>query len=235
MSKSYTLKAEARERVGKGSARELRRNGQIPAVIYGEKQPPLAIALSYKDVYYKIHGGGFRNTVATIQLDGKKIQVLPKDYQLDPVRDTPVHVDFLRISSKSIVQVSIPVHFLNEEECPGIEEGGVLNIVHHTIELFAPATAIPEAIEVDLSGYQIGDAIHLSAIKLPEDVEVITHEEDFTVATIAAPVAEEEEPEAAVTDEAGEEGETGEDGAAGEAGEADEADKSDEAGKEENE
>ncbi|RCL02363.1 MAG: large subunit ribosomal protein L25 [Candidatus Tokpelaia sp. JSC189] len=200
MSKSYTLKAEARERVGKGSTRELRRNGQIPAVIYGEKQPPLPIALSYKDVYYRIHSGGFRTMVATIQLGSKKVQVLPKDYQLDPVCDTPVHVDFLRISSKSIVQISIPVHFLNEEECPGIQKNGVLNIIHHSIEAFAPATAIPESIEVDLTGYQIGEAIHLSSIKLPEDVEVIAHEGDFTIATIATPVAK-EKSESAAADE----------------------------------
>lgn len=189
MSKSYMLKAEARERVGKGSARELRRNGQIPAVIYGEKQPPLAIALSYKDIYYKIHAGGFRTTVATIAFDDQKIQVLPKDYQLDPVRDTPLHVDFLRISAKSVVHVEIPVHFLNEESCPGIKQGGVLNIVRHEVELVAPATAIPEAIEVDLAGYEVGDSIHISAVKLPEGVEPAIQDRDFTIATIAAPAA----------------------------------------------
>jgi len=187
MSKSYMLKAASRERVGKGSARELRRNGQIPAVIYGEKQPPLAIALPYKDVYHKIHGGGFRTTVATIELEGQNIQVLPKDCQLDPVRDTPLHIDFLRISAKSVVQVDIPVHFLNEEACPGLNQGGMLNIVRHEVELFAPATTIPEAIEIDLTGYEIGDSIHISAVRLPKDVEPVIQERDFTIATIAAP------------------------------------------------
>lgn len=202
MSKSYTLKAEARERVGKGSARELRRNGQIPAVIYGEKQPPLAITLPLKDVYYKIHEGGFRTRVATIDLGKQKIQVLPKDYQLDPVRDIPLHVDFLRVSAKSVVQVSVPVHFLNEDTCPGIKVGGVLNIVRHEVELMAPASAIPEAIEIDLSGYEVGDSIHISTVKLPEDVETIIHDRDFTIATIAAPAAlvSEENAQAAAED-----------------------------------
>ncbi|RCL02592.1 MAG: large subunit ribosomal protein L25 [Candidatus Tokpelaia sp. JSC188] len=200
MSKSYTLQAEMRERVGKGFARKLRLNGQIPAVIYGEKQSPLAIALPYKDVYYKIHNGGFRTTVATIQIGSEEIQVLPKDYQLDPVRDTPMHVDFLRVSSKSIVQVSVPIHFFNEEGCPGLKGSGVLNIIRHSIDLFAPATAIPEAIEIDLTGYQIGEVIHLSSVKLPEDVNILTHEEDFTIATIIAPTSEEKSEIASVNE-----------------------------------
>src|ERR1043165_8093874 len=129
---TYELTAEARERVGKGSAREVRRNGKVPAVIYGEKQPPLAIALSYKDVYYKIDGGG------------EKIEVLPKDYQLDPVRDFPVHVDFLRVGKDTEVTVEVPVHFINEDKSPGIKRGGVLNIVRHEVEFHCPANAIPE-------------------------------------------------------------------------------------------
>ncbi|WP_375622256.1 50S ribosomal protein L25/general stress protein Ctc [Bartonella sp. TT119HLJHH] len=187
MSKSYTLKAEKRERVGKGSSRELRRNGLIPAVIYGEKQPPLAITVPYKEIFYKIHAGGFRTTIATIILDKQKIMVLPKDYQLDPVRDFPLHVDFLRISAKSVVEVNIPVHFLNEDTAPGIKKGGVLNIVRHEIECTAPASAIPEAIEIDLSSYSIGDSIHISAVQLPKDVTPIIQDRDFTIATIAAP------------------------------------------------
>ncbi|CAK01150.1 50S ribosomal protein L25/general stress protein Ctc [Bartonella tribocorum] len=189
MSKSYTLKAEKRERVGKGSSRELRRNGLIPAVIYGEKQPPLAITVPYKEIFYKIHAGGFRTTIATIVLDKQKIMVLPKDYQLDPVRDFPLHVDFLRISAKSVVEVNIPVHFLNEDTAPGLKKGGVLNIVRHEIECTAPANAIPEAIEIDLSSYSIGDSIHISAVQLPKDVTPIIQDRDFTIATIAAPAS----------------------------------------------
>ena len=154
---TYELTAEARERVGKGSAREVRRNGKVPAVIYGDKQPPLAIALSYKDIYYKIHGGGFLTTLATIDVGGKKIQVLPKDYQLDPVKDFPVHVDFLRVAKDTVVTVDVPVHFINEEKSPGIKRGGVLNIVRHEVEFTCPANAIPEFIEVDLAGTDIGE------------------------------------------------------------------------------
>lgn len=189
MSKGYTLKAEKRDRVGKGSSRELRRNGLIPAVIYGDKQEPIAISVPYKEVFYKIHGGGFRTTVATIDLDGKKIQVLPKDYQLNPVSDAPVHVDFLRVSAKSVVEVNVPVHFINEEAAPGIKRGGVLNVVRHDVELLAPANAIPEAITVDLTGYEIGDSIHISAVKLPAKVETVIQDRDFTIATIVAPAA----------------------------------------------
>lgn len=194
---SYELKAEARERVGKGSAREVRRNGKVPAVIYGDKQPPLAIALSYKDVYYKIHGGGFMTTVATIDLDGKKIQVLPKDYQLDPVRDFPMHVDFLRVSKNTQVNVNVPVRFLNEEASPGIKRGGVLNVVRHEVEFNCPANAIPDFIEVDLTGTDIGDSIHISAVKLPKDVKPVITDRDFTIATVAAPAGLKSEDSAA--------------------------------------
>ena len=189
MSKAYTLKAETRERVGKGSSRHLRRNGLIPAVIYGDKQPPIAIALPYKEVFYKIHGGAFFTTVATIEIGNEKIQVLPTDYQLDPVRDFPMHVDFLRVTAKSVVNVNIPVHFVNEEAAPGIKTGGVLNIVRHEVEFSVPANNIPEAITVDLTGYEVGDSIHISSIKLPEGVSPLIKDRDFTIATIAAPVA----------------------------------------------
>lgn len=184
---AYELKAEARERVGKGSARDVRRNGKVPAVIYGGKQPPVAIALSYKDVYMKIHGGGFLTTVATIDVNGEKIQVLPKDFQLDPVKDFPMHVDFLRIDRDSVVTVEVPVHFVNEEKSPGLKRGGVLNIVRHEVEFVCPANAIPEFITVDLDGTDLGDSIHISAVKLPEGVKPTIGDRDFTIATIAAP------------------------------------------------
>jgi large subunit ribosomal protein L25 len=200
---TYELKAEAREKVGKGSAREIRRNGKVPAVIYGEKQPPLAIALSYKDVYYKIHGGGFKTTVATIDVDGQKIRVLPKDYQLDPVRDFPMHVDFLRVGEHSTVTVNVPVRFLNEDASPGIKRGGVLNIVRHEVELEVPADSIPDAIEIDLKGYKIGDSIHISAVKLPKNAAATITDRDFTIATIAAPAVLLGEDEAASTEEGG--------------------------------
>ncbi len=186
---SYELKAEAREQVGKGSARAVRRNGKVPAVIYGEKQPPLAIALSYKDIFYKIHGGGFLTTVATIDVGGQKIQVLPKDYQLDPVKDFPLHVDFLRVGKDTVVHVNVPVHFINEDKSPGIKRGGALNVVRHEVEFHCPADAIPEFITVDLSGSEIGDSIHISAVKLPAGVKPVISDRDFTIATIAGTAA----------------------------------------------
>jgi large subunit ribosomal protein L25 len=202
---TYELKAEARERVGKGSSRELRRNGFIPAVIYGDKQTPLSIVLNTNEVTKRIHAGGFMTTVATVTLDGKKISVLPKDYQLDPVRDFIMHVDFLRVSAKTEVNVEVPVHFVNEDKS-AIKQGGVLNIVRHTVELHCPANAIPEFLTVDLDGAKIGDSIHISAVKLPKGVNPVITDRDFTIATIVAPAAGvAEEVEAAATEAPAEE------------------------------
>ena len=212
---SYELKAEAREQVGKGSARAVRRDGKVPAVIYGDKQPPLSIALSYKDVYYKIHGGGFLTTIATIEVAGTKIRVLPKDYQLDPVRDFPMHVDFLRVGKDTQVNVNVPVHFINEEKSPGLKRGGVLNIVRHEVEFHCPADAIPDFITVDLSGADIGDSIHISSVALPNGVKPVIADRDFTIATIAGSSAmkpeTEETEDTAVEAEAETENEEGED------------------------
>ena len=202
---SYELKAEAREGVGKGSARLVRRNGKIPAVIYGDKQPPLPIAVDYKELYYKIHGGGFMTTIATIDVDGKKVQVLPKDYQMDPVRDVPLHVDFLRVGKDTIVTVNVPVHFVNEEKSPGIKRGGVLNVVRHEVEFTVPANAIPEFITVDLAGLEIGASVHISHIKLPDGVKPVIQDRDFTVATVAGSSAMKPEPEEGAEVEAEEE------------------------------
>lgn len=185
---SYELKAEARERVGKGSSRELRLNGLIPAVIYGDKQAPISIALSTNEVTKRIHAGGFMTTVAIIDVDGKKIKVLPKDYQLDPVRDFTMHVDFLRVSGNTLVNVEVPVHFENEEKSD-IKIGGVLNIVRHTVEFHCPANDIPEFITVDLSGLKIGDSVHISNVKLPKNISPVIADRDFTIATIVAPAA----------------------------------------------
>ncbi|WP_163882277.1 50S ribosomal protein L25/general stress protein Ctc [Rhizobium laguerreae] len=185
---TYELKAEARERVGKGSARELRRNGLIPAVIYGDKLAPIAIALNTNEVTKRIHAGSFMTTVATIDVDGKKHKVLPKDYQLDPVRDFTMHVDFLRVSGNTQVTVEIPVHFINEEKSPGLKVGGVLNIVRHEVEVHCPADAIPEFFDIDLSGKKIGDSIHIAEVTLPKGVTPVI-DRDFTIATIIAPAA----------------------------------------------
>ena len=183
---SYELKAEARERVGKGSSRELRRNGLIPAVIYGDKQAPIAISLNTNEVTKRIHAGGFMTTIATIEVNGEKINVLPKDYQLDPVRDFTMHIDFLRVTADSKVTVEVPVHFINEDKS-AIKIGGVLNVVRHEVELHCPANDIPEFITVDLAGHKIGDSLHISHVKLPAGVTPVITERDFTIATIVAP------------------------------------------------
>ena len=199
---TYELKAEARERVGKGSARELRRNGLIPAVIYGDKQAPISIALNTNEVTKRIHAGGFLTTVGTIDVDGKKIKVLPKDYQLDPVRDFTMHVDFLRVSGNTQVTVQIPVHFENHEKSPGLKAGGVLNIVRHEVEVHCPADAIPEFFTVDLTGHKSGDSIHISQVTLPKDVTPVITDRDFTIATIVAPAAGLQDEEEAGSTEA---------------------------------
>ena len=204
MSETYVLTAEARERVGKGSARAIRRNGNIPAVIYGDNKPPLSITLPAKEVTLKIHGGGFMTTVAEIEIDGKKHRVLPKSYDLDPVKDFVIHVDFLRVSAKTEVTVNIPVHFINEDKCPGIRKGGVLNTVRHEVEVHCPADAIPEYFTADLEGLGLGDAIKISSITLPANVHPTITDRDFTIATIAAPAglkSEDAEAEEAAADE----------------------------------
>ncbi len=189
MSDTADLMAMARDRVGKGAARELRRNNMVPAVIYGDKKPPLSIAVPYKDVFLRINGGGFLTTVISIEVNGEKHSVLPKDFQLEVVRDLPLHVDFLRVSSKTMVTVDIPVRFENESDCPGLVSGGVLNIVRHTIECVCPAGSIPDAISVDLTPFDMGDSINISNVTMPASVEPTITDRDFTVATIAAPAA----------------------------------------------
>lgn len=210
---SDTLKAVARERVGKGSARELRRNGQIPASIYGDKQSPVSIAISRKEATMRIHAGGFMTNILSIDVDGDKVNVLPKDYQLDPVRDFVMHVDFLRVSKNTQVVVEVPVQFENEDTCVGIKRGGILNVVRHTVEVSCPANSIPEALVADLAELNIGDAVHISAITLPEGVEPTITDRDFTVATIASPGGAQDAADDAAEAEA----------AAAEGGEAEEA------------
>lgn len=189
MSDANKLEAQARDRVGKGAARELRRNAMVPAVIYGDKKPPLGIALSHKEVTMRVHGGGFMTNILSIDVDGETHQVLPKDYQLHPVTDQVMHVDLLRVSRRTVVTVEIPVNFINEDTCRGLKAGGVLNVVRHTVEVNVPATSIPEGFEIDLEPFNVGDSINISAVDLPEDVEPTITDRDFTIATIATPAA----------------------------------------------
>jgi large subunit ribosomal protein L25 len=201
MRESYELAGTRRERVGKGAARALRREAKLPAVIYGDKKDPIPVALPYKEVNLLIHAGGFMTTVGTIDVEGEKHQVIAKDYQLDPVRDFPMHVDFLRVSKGSVLTVNIPVHFLNEATAPGLKQGGVLNVVRHEVELHCPANAIPEFLELDLGAAELGDTLNISNITLPEGAEPTITDRDFVIATIASPAGlksdEDEEAEAA--------------------------------------
>ena len=206
MSDQIELKAQARDRVGKGAARELRRNNRVPAVIYGDKKEPLCISLDYKDTMMRIQAGGFMTNILTVDVDGTKHKVLPKDYQLEPVRDFLRHVDLLRISKNTAVTVEIPVHFENEETSVGLKRGGVLNVVRHVVEVNCPADSIPEYFTVDLEKWDLGDSINISSIDLPENVVPSITDRDFTIATIAAPAGLKSEEEE--TDEAPEAPET---------------------------
>jgi large subunit ribosomal protein L25 len=191
------LVAKARSGVGKGAARALRREGWIPAVIYGDKKDPLPISISYNEAMKSIYSGGFKSHVINVEVDGTTHRVIPRDYQLDVVKDKALHVDFLRVGPNTKLHVQVAVHFINQEESPGIKKGGVLNIVHHTLDLTCPASAIPEAITIDLTGKEVGDSIHLSNIELPKGTSVRSHEKDMTIATIAAPSAMRSEVDAA--------------------------------------
>ncbi len=179
------LNASVRERVGKGAARAIRRDGRVPGVIYGDKKEPEPIVLDYLDVLQQYQNGGFLSTIYMLNVAGKRTRVIPRDIQLDPVRDFIVHVDFLRLARGAEVTVEVAVTFRNEELSPGLKRGGVLNIVRHTIELVCPADSIPESIEANLEGLDIGDSIHISAISLPNNVRLTITDRDFTVATIA--------------------------------------------------
>lgn len=214
MAEAIEIKAVTRDSRGKGAARAARREGRVPAVVYGDNSEPQAVSLDNKDLWQQVRTGQFLNTIYMLDIDGKTQRVIPKDIQLDPVRDKPVHVDFLRLGAGAKVTVEVPVHFLNEEASPGLKRGGVLNIVRHTIELRCVAEAIPEYLEADLTGLDIGDTLHVSAISLPEGVELTIADRDFTVATIVGRMAE-------VTEEV-EEGAEGEE-AEGEEAEGEEA------------
>lgn len=197
------IKATARPRAGKGAARQARREGKVPAVIYGDGQPPETIALDYKELWQQVLKGHFTSTVFEINVDGTKKHVIPRDLQLDPIKDKPIHVDFLRIGKQGLIRVEVPVRFVNEGQSPGLKRGGVLNIVRHEIEVTCPYDKIPPHFEVDLTGLEIGRSIHISAVSLPDGMTPTIKDRDFTIATIAGRVKQEEEDVAAATPEEG--------------------------------
>ena len=189
MSDTLTLSAETRERAGKGASRAMRREGRVPAVVYGNKQQPLSIHLEEKALVKAMANGHFMNTVVMIDGVGENVRTLPKDVQFHPVTDRPLHVDFLRIGEHASVTVAVPVVFVDEEASPGLKRGGVLNVVRHDLEITCDAAEIPDQIEISLSGLDVGDAIHISNVVLPQGAVATIEERDFTIATIVAPSA----------------------------------------------
>ncbi|MBF9234354.1 50S ribosomal protein L25/general stress protein Ctc [Microvirga alba] len=192
MSEIKQITAVARDRAGKGAARAVRRQGQVPAVIYGAGQPAEAIALDFNQTKQLIFAGHFLTTIFEIDVNGKKTRAIPRDYQLDPVRDFPVHVDFLRLAKGQAIKVVVPVHVVGQDKCPGVKRGGTLQIVEHSVELLVPSDAIPDFIEASVADLDIGSSIHISDVKLPKGAKS-TSAENVTLVTVVAPSGMKEE------------------------------------------
>jgi large subunit ribosomal protein L25 len=202
MSELISLKATARPRAGKGAARQARRDGNVPAVIYGNHETPETISIEYNELWKQVLKGHFTSTAIELDVEGKKHIVLARDVQVDPVRDTPLHVDFQRVGKDGMIRVSIPVRFIHEALSPGLKRGGVLNIVRHDVEVLAPYDKLPRFFEVSLEGLEIGRSIHISAVHLPEGVTPVIRNRDFTIATIAGALKGDDESTTAATTDA---------------------------------
>ncbi|PKB25416.1 LSU ribosomal protein L25P [Novosphingobium kunmingense] len=206
MSDTLTLPAETRDRAGKGASRALRRDGRVPAVVYGGNEEPLAVHVEEKLLVKQLGTGHFFNSIVEVEVDGKTLRTLPKDVAFHPVSDRPLHVDFLRVSKNATVHVNVPVVFANEDASPGLKRGGVLNIVRHELDLVCEADKIPDQIEIDVTGFDVGDSIHISHVKLPKGASSGITDRDFTIATIVAPSGlRSEEGDNSKTEAAGEE------------------------------
>jgi len=190
------IKAVSRSRGGKGAARAERRAGRVPGIIYGDGKPPLPISLDYHELRQRIYGGHFLTTVHDVEIEGVKHRVIPRDFQLDAVRDLPLHVDFMRLGEGATIRVNIPIHVRNAETSPGVKRGGTVSIVTHTIEVRCRADAIPTGIEVDVGGLDINHSRHLSDINLPEGVRAVSGR-DITLVTVVPPSGYAEEMKAA--------------------------------------
>ncbi len=202
MSDALTLPAESRDRAGKGASRALRREGRVPAVVYGGKEDPLSIHVEEKELRRQLGTGHFFNSIVMVEIGGNKVRTLPKDVAFHPVTDRPLHADFLRLAKDAKIDVNVPVVFVNEEASPGLKRGGVLNMVRHELELICDADRIPDQISIDATGLEIGDSVHISAVTLPEGSESAISDRDFTIATIVAPSAlKQAESEAAAAEE----------------------------------
>ncbi len=225
MSKNYAIKADIRERAGKGIARSLRRAGRTPAVIYGDKKEPVNISISSNEINVEYNKGMMFTTLCDVNVEGgDKHLVLARDVQLHPVTDIVEHVDFLRVTKKTKLSVDVPVQFINEDKCPSIDQKGTVNVVRHTVELICSAINIPDFIEVDLEGKEHGDSVNVSDANLPEGSSPVITDRDFTIATLLAPkTAEQLEAEDAAAAEAGDGIVSDEEAAAAEAGDGEKA------------
>ncbi|HUS95734.1 MAG TPA: 50S ribosomal protein L25/general stress protein Ctc [Hyphomicrobiaceae bacterium] len=183
------LLATVRPRAGKGAARAARRDGKVPAVVYGDKKESEAIAVDYNDVVRLLRRGELLSNVFDIKVDGRSVRALTRDVQFDPVKDLPLHIDFQRVAADGRIRVMVPVEVINEEIAPGIKRGGMLNMVRHEVEVYCPADNIPESLIIDLTGGEIGDSFHISAVKLPEGVSPTITDRDFTIVTLAGSAA----------------------------------------------
>lgn len=205
MSKQITLNVSVRERTGKGGAREVRRQGMVPGVLYGGGDEPVAITLQKGEVMKAIGTGTFLASTVQLVHDGKKQLVIPQAIQMHPVSDQPEHVDLYRVKKDQIITVEVSVHFINEEECPGIKKGAALNVVRHAVEMNVRADSIPESLEADLTGLDIGDNIKISDINLPDGAEPTITDRDFTIASIVGRgIAADEDEDDTEAPEAGE-------------------------------
>ena len=202
MSAAKQIQAVARDRVGKGAARAVRRQGQVPAVIYGGGEAATPIALDFNQTKQMIFAGHFLTTIFEIDVDGKKTRAIPRDYQLDPVKDFPVHVDFLRLAEGQSIKVTVPVHVVGQDASPGVKRGGTVQIVEHDIELLVPSDAIPDAVDVSIANLDIGGTVHLSDVALPQGAKAVA-QDDMTLVTVVAPTGVKEDAAAAAPAETG--------------------------------
>lgn len=193
MTEMIQFEAEFKEISGKGVARALRRDGKIPAVIYGNNQKPETVAISLREFNREYQKGGIRSRLVSINIGDKKFTAIPKEVQLDRVSDLPIHIDFLHVGKDTIIKVSAPVRIINTDKSPGLKKGGIVNVVHRSVELFCHPSNIPSAIEIDVDGLEIGMNVHMSGIKLPENVKPV-EKNDFTVVSIMGRSEEDESP-----------------------------------------
>ncbi len=211
MSSNIVLNVDVREGTGTGAARAARRQDLVPGVLYGGKLDPVAINLRGNEVRKALLTGNFIANMLELDHEGKRQTVIARDIQFHPVSDQVVHVDLFRVDEDTKINVEVAVRFVNEAASPGMKRGGVLNVVRHEVELLVPAGNIPDHIEADLTGLDIGDSVHISAIKLPKGAKPTIADRDFTIATLqgsrAVLTAAEDEGEAdqAEAEEGGEE------------------------------